>query len=121
MTLEEAVKLWVNRDFSNIPSELIKRAYKNNPEELELLSSKYPIYDYPAGWGTLFHPECSLHEEWIRDNIEEVQECGFLVYARDETGILLGIDGGGYCFHEAHWIPLYKARGLHWHSEAEAM
>ena len=29
MRLEEAVKLWVNRDFSNIPTLLIKKAFKN--------------------------------------------------------------------------------------------
>lgn len=22
-----------------------------------------------------------------------------------------------YDFYEAHWIPLYKVRGLHWHKE----
>lgn len=27
----------------------------------------------------------------------------------------IGIDGAGYDFYEAHWIPLYEARGLHWH------
>jgi hypothetical protein len=56
MTLEEAVKLWVNRDFNNIPTELIKRAFKDNFEELELLTSEYPELDWPAGWGWLFHP-----------------------------------------------------------------
>ena len=67
MTLEEAVKLWVNRDFSNISTMLIKRAFKDNYEELELLSSEFPELDYPAGWGWMFHPECSLDEKWITD------------------------------------------------------
>ena len=117
MNIEEACKKWVDREFSNIPSGLIKRAYKENPEELELLSSEYPIYDWPAGWGYLFHPDFSLDEEWIRENIETVEKCGFLVYDCEETGILLGIDGGGYSFYENHWIPLYKARCLKWHDE----
>ena len=120
MTLEEAVKLWVERDFSNIPTELIKKAFKDNYEELELLSKEYPELDYPAGWGWMFHPECSLDEEWIRENIEEVEECGFLVYDSDETGILLGVDGCGYDFYSSHWIPLYKRRGLRWHKEEGA-
>ena len=119
LTLEQAVKLWINRDFSAIPTLLIKRAYKDNPEELELLSSDYPELDYPSGWGYLFHPECSLDEQWIRENISIVQDCGILVYDTEETGILLGIDGCGYSFWESHWIPLYKARGLSWHSEEE--
>jgi hypothetical protein len=117
MTLEEAVKLWVTRDFSNIPTVLIKKAFKNNYDELELLSSEFPQLDYPAGWEYMFHPECLLDEEWITDNIEEVEECGFLVYYSEETGILLGVDGCGYDFYSSHWIPLYKKRGLRWHKE----
>ena len=117
MNIDEAVKLWVERDFSNIPTELIKKAFKDNFEELELLSSKYPELDYPAGWGWMFHPGCSFDEEWIRNHIREVEECGFLVYDSDETGILLGVDGMGYDFYEDHWKPLYVIRNLHWHDE----
>ena len=120
MTLEEAVKLWVNRDFNNIQTELIKRAFKDNFEDLELLSSEYPELDWPSGWGWLFHPDNRLDEEWIRENIEEVEECGFLIYDSDETGILLGVDGCGYDFYESHWIPLYKKIGLRWHDEEKA-
>ena len=80
MTLEEAVKLWVNRDFSFIPTCLVLKAYKDNPDELELLSSEYPEYAYPCAHGWMFHPEFSLDEEWIRENIEDVEACSFLVY-----------------------------------------
>ena len=73
LTLEQAVKLWINRDFSCIPTLLIKRAYRDNPEDLELLSSEYPELDYPSGWGYMFHPECSLDEQWIRENIDVVE------------------------------------------------
>ena len=117
MTLDDAVKLWVNRDYSNIPTELVKKAFKDNYDELELLSSQYPELDYPAGWGTMFHPEWSLDEEWIREHVKEVEDCGFLVYDSDETGILLGVDGCGYSFYDEHWTPLYKIRGLQWHEE----
>ena len=117
LSLKEAVRLWVDRDFSSISTELIKKAYKDNPEELELLSSEYPELDWPAGWGSLFHPDNRLDEEWIRNNIDIVESIGFSVYDAEETGILLGVDGMGYCFFDAHWTPLYKARGLHWHSE----
>jgi hypothetical protein len=119
MDIDDAVKLWSERDFSNIPTELIKKAFKDNFEELELLSSKYPELDYPACWGWMFHPECSFDEEWIRKHISEVEECGFLVYDSDETGILLGVDGCGYNFYDEHWKPLYKIRGLSWHDKAK--
>ena len=48
MNIDDAVKLWSERDFSNIPTSLIKKAFKDNFEELKLLSSKYPELDYPA-------------------------------------------------------------------------
>ncbi len=120
MTLDDAVKRWVNQDFSNIPTSLVKRAFKDDYEELELLTSKYPELDFPAAWGWMFHPEYSTDEEWIRENIEAVEECGFLVYDSDETGILLAVDGAGYSFWEEHWKPLYLKRGLQWHDEKEA-
>jgi len=122
MTIEEACKKWVARDFSSIPTQLIIKAYKDNPEELECLNSEdyfddRPLYHWPATWGWLFHPDDSTDERWISENIQEVEECGFLIYESDECGILLGIDGMGFDFYEAFWIPLYKARGLQWHSE----
>ena len=52
-----------------------------------------------------------------RENIDDVEACGFLVYDSDETGILLGVDGCGYDFYSSHWIPLYKKRGLWWHDK----
>lgn len=81
-----------------------------------------PIEDYDSigyglpMWGTLFNPKERLDEDWIRENLEEVKECGFRIYESEEVGILLGVDGAGYDFYEEHWIPLYKARGLKWHT-----
>ena len=113
MNIDEAVKLWVERDFSKIPTDLIKK----DLEKLELLSREYPELDYPACWGWMFHPICSYDERWIRNHIKEVEECEFLVYEFKEVGILLGVDGCGYDFFEDHWKPLYIARGIYWHNE----
>ena len=44
-------------------------------------------------------------------------ECGFVVCESIDYGYFFGIDGGGYDFYNAHWLPLYKARGLQWHEE----
>jgi hypothetical protein len=115
MTLKEACDLWINRDFSMIPTGLIKKAFKDCPEELELLSSEDPTLDNPAAWGWMWHPDCSLDEIWIRENVDLVERCGFLIYDSEETGILLGVDGCGYSFEEEHFQPLYKMRGLRWH------
>lgn len=46
-------------------------------------------------------------------------DCGFRIYESDDFGgYIFGIDGAGYDFYDAHWIPLYKARGLRWHKES---
>lgn len=66
-------------------------------------------------WGWLWNP-LSIDEAWIKDNLEIVAECGFRIYESDEVGVFIGVDGAGYDFYEAHWIPLYKARGLKWHN-----
>lgn len=68
-------------------------------------------------WSTLWTFNEGLDEYWAKENPELVAECGFRIFEDDETGdIYLGIDGAGYDFYEAHWIPLYEARGLQWHN-----
>lgn len=69
-------------------------------------------------WATMFSPLNGLDSSWIEENLHLVSSLGFRIYEDQETGdIYLGIDGMGYSFYEAHWIPLYKARGLKWHDE----
>lgn len=70
-------------------------------------------------WGWMWTLE-NIDEEWVRENLYKVSECGFRVYEDNETGdIYLGIDGAGYDFYEQHWLPLYEARGLQWHDDEE--
>jgi len=76
----------------------------------------YPEYAFPCGWGTLFAPSDSCDQDWFLENAEEVANLGIFVFESEDFGILLGIDGGGFDFYEAYWIPLYKVRGLQWHS-----
>jgi hypothetical protein len=119
MDLDEAVKKFAN-DFSMIPTDLIIKAYKDTPEELECLNSpeyfeeRY-IDSWPADWGTMFVPNDWTDREWIKNNIEAVEEIGFIIYSCDCFEILLGINSGGHCFYEAYWKPLYLKRGLEWH------
>jgi len=75
--------------------------------------------NWPAMWGWMFHPKEGLDEEWIRNHPELPAQAGFLVYDCDEAGILLGVDGAGYSFHDTHWAKLYDLRGLHWHDEED--
>jgi len=168
-TESEAAKYWINRDFSNMPTELIKRAFRDEsgPDDLQLIAGgdrvsdccddqtskkedsedlggpevdtdhddkvtvcdkcgkrcethwQGPTLDYPAGWGTMWAPNDRIDQDWIRDHADMVADLGFMVYESDETGIILGIDGAGYDFYDAHWVPLYRARGFRWHVSDE--
>lgn len=68
-------------------------------------------------WGTMWSFGDSADDWWLEedDGIKLMSECGFRIYESDEFGYFFGIDGAGYDFYDAHWIPLYKARGLQWH------
>lgn len=66
-------------------------------------------------WGTMWQFGDSIDDWWLKEHLEEMAECGFRIYEHDEWGYFFGIDGAGYDFYEAHWIPLYEKRGLKWH------
>lgn len=67
-------------------------------------------------WGVMWQFKDALDDEWIENGgLRCLCDCGFRVYRHEEYGYFFGIDGAGYDFYEAHWIPLYKKRGLKWH------
>lgn len=66
-------------------------------------------------WGTLWQFGDSIDDWWLENNLDKMAECGFRIYESYEFGYFFGIDGAGYDFYSEHWIPLYDARGLHWH------
>lgn len=68
-------------------------------------------------WGTMWTFGDYCDDFWMeeKDGIRAMSECGFRVYHHEEWGYFFGINGAGYDFYEAHWIPAYKARGLQWH------
>ena len=59
-------------------------------------------YAFPFAWNTGWVLE---GKHWLA----ELRETGFLVYEYDNDAIIAGIDGGGYAFMDAHFIPLYAA------------
>ena len=77
-------------------------------------------YDELPMWGTMWSFGDSADDWWLSDGngIRMMSFCGFRIYEHDEWGFFFGIDGAGYDFYSAHWIPLYKARGLKWHDES---
>jgi len=81
-------------------------------------SSLSPDYDsqFPMwGWMWTFG-EC-IDTEWAKEHLYEMAECGFRIYESEELDLFFGIDGAGYDFLSEHFIPLYKVRGLKWHTE----
>ena len=76
-------------------------------------------YDRFPMWGTMWSFSSSFDEDWALSHLNEMAACGFRLYESEDYGLVFGIDSCGYSFMEAHWIPLYKARGLRWHDEAE--
>lgn len=78
--------------------------------------------DYLPMWGTMWAFGDSIDNDWLSgefgtDGLQLMADCGFRIYEQEDYGYIFGIDGAGYDFYEQHWIPLYKARGLHWHKE----
>lgn len=119
ITVREAAEHWVS-GFNAIPKALIEKAYGgNNVDGLEEITPASPndVNILPK-WGTMWTFGKIVDEVWARKNLKVMAKCGFRIYKSNEIGICFGIDGGGYDFYEAHWIPLYKARGLQWHDDS---
>lgn len=70
-------------------------------------------------WSTMWNFSCSFDEDWARSHLNEMAACGFRLYESEDYGLVFGIDAAGFDFYEAFWVPLYKARGLHWHDKEE--
>ena len=74
-------------------------------------------------WGMMWAFGEQLDNDWLdgefcESGLQAMADCGFRIYEQEDYGYIFGIDGAGYDFYAEHWIPLYKARGLHWHKEA---
>ena len=100
------------RDFDAIPVALFQRLQDLGDYDA---ITEITIPEDEAGFNPLHNvlyaaPDC-LWDEWISENAQRLYDvCGLRVFHNEETGYMLGIDGAGYSFAEAHWIPLYKMR-----------
>ena len=74
--------------------------------------------EYFPMWGTMW-AFGSFEQDKCEDIdfLTQLANIGFRIYLSEDYGYVIGIDGAGYDFYEAHWIPLYKLLGLHWHEE----
>ena len=122
-TIREAATEWVN-GFNAVPTTVVEKLMRLNPDEVREITPGERDEDagYLPMWGTMWSFGDSADDYWLEkgDGLELMAECGFRIYEQEDFGYLFGIDGAGYSFMDEHWIPLYKARGLHWHREGRA-
>ena len=102
-------------------------AIDNSDKQITLTEDEFEIHsdsrsDWLPMWGTMWQFNDGVDNGWFEfENqkgitaLEALSDCGFRVYKQEDFNYIFGIDGAGYDFYENHWIPLYKARGLHWH------
>ena len=109
--------------FNAVPVAVVEKLMRLGPDEVREITTGRRDEDanYLPMWGTMWSFGDSADDYWLEeeDGLELMAKCGFRIYEQEDFGYLFGIDGAGYSFMEAHWIPLYKARGLHWHEEEE--
>lgn len=124
LTIRDAAERWVH-EMNAIPTGMIEKMMEADIDdwrEVTLPSVgddevEIERLELLPMWGTMWSFGDSADDWWLEedDGIEIMSECGFRIYESDEFGYFFGIDGAGYSFYDAHWIPLYKARGLQWH------
>jgi hypothetical protein len=95
----------------------------DNGDELTTSADEVEVQrdDFLPMWGTLWAFSDNCDNYWLEDlgGLQAMANCGFRIYEQEDYTYIFGIDGAGYDFYEAHWLPLYEARGLKWHKEAE--
>lgn len=106
-------------NYSDEDKEDIELEYEEYLDSFEqpVLEITEDYADILPMWGVVWTFENKLDEDWAYEHLEEMANCGFRIYESDELGLFFGIDGAGYDFYTAHWIPLYIKRGLQWHEE----
>lgn len=123
-TKKECAHLFVEDRFDNIDSTMVtdfpewyeKYSFRgvSDEEGFEADDDGLGCVEQPM-WNTWFEPSDSWIWEEIDSRAIEVAVFGFTLIYRDGWFWGLGIDGAGYDFYEAHWIPLYDLLGLTWH------
>jgi len=71
----------------------------------------YEREHYPM-WNTLFEAKNKHLGERLEEMVDELYEIGIgVIESRNSLNTMLFINGAGYDFYEAHWIPLYQLLG----------
>ena len=88
-------------------------------EEVEISQDDFEVQNdgFLPMWGTMWTFGDGCDNWWLEEKagLQAMADCGFRIYESEDFEYIFGIDGAGYDFYEAHWVPLYRARGLQWH------
>ncbi len=117
--IENAAQEWV-RSFPFIPKKIVEKLLQAGDSITEVTPTVGKDFDTVLPmWSMMWSFGNITDISWLDDekNRKTMADCGFRIYKQPDYGYIFGIDGSGYNFYEAHWIPLYKARGLKWHLE----
>jgi hypothetical protein len=115
--IEAATREWVAR-FTTIPQDIVIKLFEAGDEIFEVTPPAEAERDtFLPMWDIMWSFDDMVDRWWLEEksNLQAMADCGFRIYEQEDYGYIFGIDGAGYDFYEAHWIPLYKARGLRWH------
>lgn len=115
-TIREATLAWVH-EFNAIETGMIKELMNNRPWDWRECDEPSGYHEQMPMWGTMWSFSDSTDKYWLEElnGLQSMTELGFRVYESNDYGYFFGIDGAGFDFYEAYWIPLYQKRGLHWH------
>ncbi len=111
-----AIEKWMGT-FSEIPRRIIAKLYMAGDPIMEVTPTEGEDFDdiLPI-WGTMWAFTRHIDNIWLQEEgLEAMAKCGFRIFEQEDYGYIFGIEGAGYDFYEAHWVPLYKARRLKWH------
>lgn len=95
-----------------LDDEMIVAVSEDEKGRIEIPFDELYCYDNAPDWLTL----------WAIDGIPSYGEidlyndCGISVYETESGLFYIGINGCGYDFYDAHWLPLYRKKGICWHS-----
>jgi len=125
--MEEALKISImahrwTRGFNCIPQAVLVKLVNAGDELVEITPGRNEEDSFLPMWGTMWS-FCDMSDRWwIKDekNLQAMADCGFRIYQHEDYDYIFGIDGMGYSYHDKHFIPLYKARGLRWHLQKDS-
>ena len=114
MNEKELTMRWIEYFLQEIPTFYIEELYRANMDDWEEVTigheddEDFNYYALPI-WADMYRFDNVDGRIWIENHIKEVSECGFRIYYwRKYDEYVFGINGCGYNFMEAHWIPLFR-------------